>query len=76
MPEKNEELMDGLMESILEKLREKQYQSLRALLDELNPADIAEAVEALMDDGEINNDDLPHPHLQAAAQGSCRGYIR
>ena len=58
MPEKNEELMDGLMESILEKLREKQYQSLRALLDELNPADIAEAVEALMDDGEINNDDL------------------
>ena len=58
MPEKNEELMDGLMESILEKLREKQYQSLRALLDELNPADIAEAVEALMDDGDINNDDL------------------
>ena len=45
-------------EMILEKLRAKQYAALREELDELEPADIAEIMEALLDDGEINNDEL------------------
>ena len=50
--------LDELMKTILEKLRSKQYQPLREQLDELNPADIAEIMEALFDDEEINNYEL------------------
>ena len=50
--------LDELMKNILEKLRSKQYQQLRAQLDELNPADIAEIMEALQDDGEIGEPEL------------------
>ena len=50
--------LDEMMKTILEKLRSKQYAALRTQLDELNPADIAEIMEALLDDGEISNDDL------------------
>ena len=47
-----------LMESILEKLRSKQYAKLRLQLDELEPADIAEIMETLLDDGEIGESEL------------------
>ncbi len=47
-----------LMESILEKLRSKQYAKLRLQLDELEPADIAEIMETLLDDGEISESEL------------------
>ena len=50
--------LDELMKTILEKLRSKQYQPLREQLDELNPADLAEIMEALFDDEEINNYEL------------------
>ena len=47
-----------LMETILEKLRSKQYAKLRLQLDELEPADIAEIMETLLDDGEIGESEL------------------
>ena len=47
-----------MMKTILEKLRSKQYQPLREMLDELNPADIAEIMEALVDDDEITSYEL------------------
>ena len=46
------------METILEKLRSKQYMNLREQLDELEPADIAEIMESLLDDGEISEQEL------------------
>ena len=46
------------METILEKLRSKQYVELRRQIDELEPADIAEIMEALLDDGEISEQEL------------------
>jgi len=50
--------LDETMKIILEKLRSKQYMALRELLDELNPTDIAEILETLFDDEDINNYEL------------------
>ena len=49
---------EEIMKKILEHLRSKQYQPLRELLGEMNPADIAEIMEALLDDGEIRDFEL------------------
>ena len=46
-------------EKILELLQEKKYPALQKYLDTLNPADIAECMEDLLDDGEITEEDLP-----------------
>ena len=46
------------METILEKLRSRQYVELRRQIDELEPADIAEIMETLLDDGEISEQEL------------------
>ena len=54
MPELDEEMLNN----ILEKLRSKSYVQLREYLADLNPADIAEVMETLLDDGEINDDEL------------------
>ncbi len=47
------------MNEIMEYLGSKQYAALRDYLDTLNPADIAEAIEALLDEDKISLDDLP-----------------
>ena len=44
---------------LLEMLRNKQLKKLRETLDTLEPADIAEMMESLLDDEEITEDDLP-----------------
>ena len=53
MHELNEE-----METLLEKLRSKQYVKVREQIDELEPMDIAEIMETLLDDGEIGEQEL------------------
>ena len=50
--------LDELMKTILEDLRSKQYAKMRSQLDELEPADIAEIMETLLDDGEISEKEL------------------
>ena len=50
--------LDERMETILEKLRSKQYVELRRQIDELEPADIAEIMETLLDDSEISEQEL------------------
>ena len=47
-----------MLAKILEDLRNKRWAQLREYLADLNPADIAEAMESLLDDGEINDDEL------------------
>ncbi|MBR3301199.1 MAG: hypothetical protein IKI73_00845, partial [Firmicutes bacterium] len=54
MPETDE----NMIANVLELLKNKQYAALRKVLDDLNPADIAEAMETIYDDGDINNDEL------------------
>ena len=54
MPETDE----TMIATVLEMLKNKQYAALRKVLDDLNPADIAEAMETIYDDGDINNDEL------------------
>ena len=54
MPEKEFDL-----DQIKEMIHNKQFKLLRELLDTLNPADIAEIMEALVDDEEITNEQLP-----------------
>jgi len=46
------------MNEIMEMLRSKRYQDLRDHLDNMNPADIAEALEALTDDEQITPEEL------------------
>ncbi len=46
-------------EKILALLQEKKYTALQKYLDTLNPADIAECMEDLVDDAEISEEDLP-----------------
>ena len=53
MHELNEE-----METLLEKLRSKQYVKVREQIDELEPMDIAEIMETLLDDGDIGEQEL------------------
>lgn len=54
MPEKEFNLKE-----IIEMIHNKQYKLLRELLDSLNPADIAEIMESLLDDEEITKEQLP-----------------
>ncbi|MBQ2311797.1 MAG: magnesium transporter, partial [Firmicutes bacterium] len=54
MPETDE----NMIASVLEMLKNKQYAALQKVLEDLNPADIAEAMETIYDDGDINNDEL------------------
>ena len=54
MPETDE----NMIANVLELLKNKQYAALQKVLDDLNPADIAEAMETIYDDGDINNDEL------------------
>lgn len=51
--------MDIMMEQILEYLHSKQFTKLQEYLETLNPADIAEAMEELLDDEEITHEELP-----------------
>ncbi len=46
-------------EKILSLLQEKKYSALQKYMDTLNPADIAECMEDLLDDGEIAEEELP-----------------
>lgn len=48
-----------MMEQILEYLHSKQYTQLQEYLETLNPADIAEAMEELLEDEEITHEELP-----------------
>lgn len=50
---------EQLFKKIPELLRSKQYAQLRQLLDTLNPADIAETAEDLMDEECITHEELP-----------------
>ena len=54
MPETDE----IMIAQVLELLKSKQYAALRKVLEDLNPADIAEAMETIYDDGDITNDEL------------------
>jgi len=47
------------IKAIIEMIHNKQYKKLRECLDELNPADIAEITEELVDDDEITYEQLP-----------------
>lgn len=51
--------MEQLFEQIPELLRSKRYAQLRELLSNLNPADIAEAAEDLLDEERISQEELP-----------------
>ncbi len=51
--------MEIIMQEILEYLRSKQFIKLQEYLGTLNPADIAEAMEELLEDQEITLDGLP-----------------
>lgn len=51
--------MEIMMEQILEYLHSKQYTQLQEYLETLNPADIAEAMEELLEDEEITHEELP-----------------
>ena len=46
-------------EKILSLLQEKKYSALQKYMDTLNPADIAECMEDLLDDGDIQEEELP-----------------
>lgn len=48
-----------MMDQILEYLHSKQFTKLQEYLETLNPADIAEAMEELLDDEEITLEELP-----------------
>ncbi len=50
--------LENEMNEIMEMLRSKRYQDLRAHLGECNPADIAEALETLIDDEAMTPDEL------------------
>ena len=50
--------LDELITKILETLRSKQYAKLRELIGELEPADIAEIMETLLDDGDVSEAEL------------------
>ncbi|MCQ2553453.1 MAG: magnesium transporter [Clostridia bacterium] len=47
------------IEEIIEMIHNKQYKMLRDLLSSLNPADIAEIIETLVDDDEITDEQIP-----------------
>ena len=47
------------IEEIIEMIHNKQYKMLRDLLSNLNPADIAEIIETLVDDDEITDEQIP-----------------
>jgi magnesium transporter len=51
--------MEIIIQQILEHLRSKQFTKLQEYLDTLNPADIAEAMEELLEDQEITLEELP-----------------
>ena len=51
--------MEIIMEQILEYLHSKQYTKLQEYLETLNPADIAEAMEELLEDEEITHEEFP-----------------
>lgn len=51
--------IDIMMDQILEYLHSKQFTKLQEYLETLNPADIAEAMEELLDDEEITHEELP-----------------
>ena len=51
--------MEQLFEQIPELLKSKRYAQLRELLSNLNPADIAEAAEDLLDEERITQEELP-----------------
>jgi len=51
--------MEQLFEQIPELLKSKRYAQLRQLLDTLNPADIAEMAEDLLDEEKITQEELP-----------------
>ena len=50
--------MEIMMEQILEYLHSKQYTRLQEFLETFNPADIAEAMEELLEDEEITHEEL------------------
>ena len=50
--------LDELIKKILETLRSKQYAKLRELIGELEPADLAEIMETLLDDGDVTEAEL------------------